>query len=139
MIYTTFDGAAAAGLLTGIVCLAMFWWQSRLRVRGLRELRETLDIQQGQQKSLREDLEEGLTQCRGQIAELSDNLTKAERNAQSNMDLLRDGRLGMPARARALRMLRSGLSAETAAAELGLARHEVQLLQKVSVLLAPRN
>jgi hypothetical protein len=36
-------------------------------------------------------------------------------------------------------MLRSGVSAETAAVELGLARNEVRLLEKVSILLAPQN
>ena len=47
-------------------------------------------------------------------------------------NMLRDGRLGMPAGSRALRMLRSGMAAETTAVELGLARSEVQLLEKVA-------
>jgi len=139
MIYTVFDGVAAAGLLTAIVCLAMIWWQGSMRVSGQREIHQMLDLQERQQKSLHEDLELGLTQCRAEISELRDNLAEAEKNAQSNKDLLRDGRLGMPARSRALRMLRSGVSAETAATELGLPRNEVQLLEKVSLLLAPQN
>jgi len=138
-MYTVFDGMAAAGLLTGIACLALIWWQSRIRARGLRKIVEMFDIQERQQKSWREGMQLGLTGCRGEIAEIRDNLTEAEKNSQANIDLLRDGRLGMPARARALRMLRSGVSAETAAAELGLARNEVQLLAKVSVLLAQQN
>jgi hypothetical protein len=66
-------------------------------------------------------------------------MEESARNAQSNLEMLRDGRLGMPARARALQMLRSGMAAETAAAELGLARNEVQLLAKVAAILTPRN
>ena len=139
MIYTIFDGVAAAGFLTGIVSLAVIWWQSRLHDRGLREIRNVLDAQDELQKTLRDDLECGLVRCRAEIAELRENLAEAQQNAQANLDLLRDGRLGMPARARALRMLRSGVSAETAATELGLARNEVQLLAKVSVLLAQQN
>ena len=136
MIVTVAEGIAVAALLAGIAGLAASWRQTRLRRRDLREIRETLEIHDRLQKSLCDDLrvemKRGLGQCRDEIAE-------AEKNAQATMELLRDGRLEAPARSRALRMLRSGMSAETAAAELGLARNEVQLLEKVSVLLAPPN
>jgi hypothetical protein len=130
------DGVAGAGLLVGLFALLVSWRQGRLRARGVREM---LDLHESLQKNLREEIEGGRRQCQGEIAEVRETLAAAEMNAQVNLELLRDGRLGMPARARALRMLRSGMSAETAAAELGLARNEVQLLQKVSILLAPQN
>ncbi len=130
------DGVAGAGLLVGVFALLVSWRQGCLRARGMRE---TAEIQESLQKSLREEVEHGRLQCQGEIAEVRETLAEAEKNAQANLELLRDGRLGMPARARALRMLRSGMSAETAAAELGLARNEVQLLAKVSILLAPQN
>lgn len=137
---TITNGVAAAGLLAGIVSLLVSWRQSCLRARELRETRSIqISMQETLEKSLREDMECGHRQCRGEIAEIRETLVEAEKNAQVNLGLLRDGRLGMPARARALRMLRSGMAVETTAVELGLARNEVQLLEKVSILLAPRN
>ena len=87
---------------------------------------------------MREDMERSHRECQVRINEICETLAAAERSAQANPDLLRDGRLGMPARARALRMLRSGMAAHTAAEELGLPRNEVQLLSKVIVILSPR-
>jgi hypothetical protein len=133
---TITDGVAAAGLLVGIVSLLVNWRQGWLRARGMREMAE---IQTSLQESLREEMERGQRQCQGEIGEVRETLAEAEKNAQVNRELLRDGRLGMPARARALGMLRSGMSAETAAVELGLARNEVRLLEKVSIFLAPQN
>lgn len=120
---------AAAGLLTGFVSLLLIRRQSISRVREIGLLRSTLT----------EAMEQGRQKCQEEIAEVRETLAEAEKNAQANLNLLRDGRLGMPARARALRMLRSGMAAETTAVELGLARNEVQLLEKVSILLTPRN
>ena len=130
------DGVVAAALLVGIVSLFVNWRRGRLRARAAREM---LDLYESLQKSLREDMERIERQCLGEIAAVRETMAEAETNSQANLELLRDGRLGMPARARALRMLRSGMLAETAAAELGLARNEVQLLEKVSILLAPQN
>jgi hypothetical protein len=130
------DVVAAVGLIVGVVSLLVSWRQGWLRARGKQEM---VDSQECLQKNLREEMERGRRHCEGQIVNVRETLAAAEMNAQVNLELLRDGRLGMPARARALRMLRSGMSAETAAAELGLARNEVQLLQKVSILLAPQN
>lgn len=130
------DGLAGAGLLAGIVSLLVSWRQGCLRVR---EKREILDIQTSLQTSVREEMERNYRQCQGETAAVREIVAEAEKNAQVNLELLRDGRLGMPARARALRLLRSGMLAETAAAELGLARNEVQLLEKVSILLASQN
>jgi len=137
---TITNGVAAAGLLAGIASLLVSWRQACLRAQELRETRSIqTSLQESREKSLREDMERGHRQCRGEIAEIRETLAETGKNAQVNLELLRDGRLGMPARARALRMLRSGMAAETTAVELGLARNEVQLLEKVSILLAPRN
>jgi hypothetical protein len=133
---TITEAVAAAGLLAGIVSLLVSWRQGCLRAR---ELRDTREIWASRETRVREDMERGHRQCLGEIAVIRETLAEAEKNAQVNLDLLRDGRLGMPARARALRMLRSGMAAETTAVELGLARNEVQLLEKVSILLTPRN
>jgi hypothetical protein len=136
MIITEAEVVAAAGLLAGIVSLLVNWRQGCLRAR---ELRETREIQARLQESLRQDMEHGHRQCLGEIAEIRETVAETEKNAQVNPELLRDGQLSMPARARALRMLRSGMAAETTAVELGLARNEVQLLEKVSILLARRS
>lgn len=120
---------AAAGLLAGFVSLLLIRRQSIRQAREIELLRSTLT----------EAMEQCRQKCQEEIAEVRETLAEAEKNAQASLDLLRDGRLGMPARARALRMLRSGMAAETTAVELGLARNEVQLLEKVSILLTPRN
>jgi hypothetical protein len=46
-----------------------------------------------------------------------------------------EGRMGRTNRAEALRLLRSGVTPETAATNLGLPRHDLVLLAKVSRLL----
>jgi hypothetical protein len=120
---------AAAGLLAAFVSLLL------IRSQGVRRAREMGLLR----SALTEAMEHGRKNFQEEIAEVRETLAEAEKNAQTNLDLLRDGRLGMPARARALRMLRSGMAAETTAMELGLARNEVQLLEKVSILLTPRN
>ena len=121
----TTEVAAAAGLIAGILSVFLGWRQRCAQGRDTRHLREELD--------------RGRRECLRQIGQLRTEMEESEKNAQSNVELLRDGRLGMPARARALQMLRSGMAAETAAAELGLARNEVQLLAKVAAILMPRN
>jgi len=116
---------AAAGLFAGILSLLLNWRQRFVQSRNARRLRD--------------EMERGRLECLRQIGLVGENLETSERNAQSSLELLRDGRLGMPARSRALRMLRSGQAADTTAAELGLARNEVHLLEKIAVLLAPRS
>lgn len=130
------DGVVAAALLVGIVSLFVNWRRGRSRARAAREM---LDLYESLQKSLREEMERSQRQCLSEIAEIRETIEEAEKNAQANLELLRDGRVGMPARAQALRLLRSGMSAETAAADLGLSRNEVRLLEKVSTVMASRN
>jgi hypothetical protein len=115
----------AAGMLAAIFSLYLVWRQRSLQTKDSR--------------CLREFLESGQKECLRQIDAIAGDLANSEKSAQASMELLRDGRLGMPARTRALRMLRSGMAADTAAMELGLARNEVRLLEKVATLLGPVN
>jgi hypothetical protein len=55
---------------------------------------------------------------------------------QNTDEILRDGRMNRTSRAQAMRLLRSGVSPDTAAATLGVARREIKLLATVSQLLA---
>lgn len=119
------DAIAGTGLMAGIVSLVLNWRQRLLQRRDA--------------GCLRAEMERSHKDCLGRIGRVGENLETSERNAQSSLELLRDGRLGMPARARALRMLGSGIGAETAAAELGMAKNEVRLLEKVAAVLAPRS
>lgn len=121
----TVAAVAAAGFLAGIVSLVLNWLQGSAHARRVERLRDELD------RSYRD--------CVRRIGVVGDSLETSEKNAQSSLELLRDGRLGMAARARALRMLRSGVAADTAAAELGLGRNEVRLLEKVGIVMAPRD
>ena len=70
---------------------------------------------------------------------VAERLDASELSAQSSAELLQDGRLSLPARPRALRMIRSGMAPDSIAAELGLARAEMRLLAKVATLLSPEH
>ncbi len=118
-------GLAGAGLAVAILSLFMVW-----RLRGAQH---TDCVRQ------RGELDRAREECLRQIGLVEHNLKTLEQSAQLSVELLRDGRLGAPVRARAIRMLRSGATVETAAADLGLARSEVRLIASVAELLAPRN
>lgn len=119
------EAVAGAGALTGLLSLALNRRQGRVFRREIAKLRDEMD------RGHRESLE--------RVSLVGEALETSERNAQSSLELLRDGRVSLPARARAFRMLRSGMAAETAATELGMARNEVRLLEKVAGVLALRN
>src|SRR5882762_2146495 len=97
------DTIGAAGLLMGLVSLGL-----HLRERKLRE-REV--------SQLRGEMEHGRVECLGEIGRLGASIEKSKQESQASAELLHDGRMSLPARARAIRMLRSGMSPETAAAE----------------------
>jgi hypothetical protein len=71
-----------------------------------------------------------------EIAELRHALSTLEIGMQNTDEILRDGRMNRTSRAQAMRLLRSGVSPDTAAATLGVARREIKLLATVSQLLA---
>ena len=119
------EAVAGAGLFVGAIGLFACW---RQKIAARRDI-----------AGVRQEIEQNNRGCLLQMESLGQDLEASKRDAQISLELLRDGRLGMPARARALGMLRAGLAAETAAAELGIPRNEVQLLAKVAALLAPRN
>jgi len=123
--------AGAGGFLIAVLSLILILRQRAAQARDNVRLREAVEL------SLERAVEAGQQECLRQIQTIADELTASEKTAQASLELLRDGRLGMPARARALRMLRSGMAPDTAAAELGLPKNEVRLLAKVSGILAP--
>ena len=116
---------AVAGLLSGIAGLFLSWRQRTAQRRDA--------------ACLRNDIHSGLRECQRQMKDLTTELDASELNAQLRPELLRDGRIGAPARSRALGLLRSGVSPDTAAVELGLAKTEVRLLAKIGAVLAPRS
>jgi hypothetical protein len=65
------------------------------------------------------------------------DFTALELSLQNTGEMLREGRLHGTSRAQAMRLLRSGMSPETAAATLGMAQREVKLLAAVAQLLTP--
>jgi hypothetical protein len=115
---------AAASLLGGILSLYLNWRHRSGLGRVAARLRDDMD-------HLRRD-------CLQQIGHVGEGLATLERSAQTSAELLQDGRLSIAGRARALRMLRSGMSSDSAAIELGMSRSDVRLLEKVAVLLSPR-
>jgi len=116
---------AVTGLFAAIVSLVQNWRHGYAQRR--------------RSECQRDEMDHIYRDCLRRIGAVAEKLETSRKNAQSSVELLRDGRLGMPARARALRMLRSGVAADTAAVELGLARSEVRLLGKVAIVLAPRD
>jgi hypothetical protein len=71
-----------------------------------------------------------------EIAGLRSGISTLESSMQNTGELLRDGRMNGTSRAQAMRLLRSGVTPDTAAATLGVARREIKLLATVSQLLA---
>lgn len=120
---TTFDAIAVSGVLTGALSLALNYRHRLALARSASTLRTEMAAKHDE--------------CLRQVEQVTGRLETSERNAQSSAELLRDGRLSVPVRSRALGMLRSGLAPDTIAAELGLARAEMRLLGKVSALLTP--
>lgn len=88
--------------------------------------------------SLRDESETRHKECLRQLAALAERAEESGCGSPASPELLRDGRMGIPARSGALRMLRSGMAPDTVAVELGMAKAEVRLLGKVGALLAPR-
>jgi hypothetical protein len=74
--------------------------------------------------------------CSEQIAGLRNDFAALELNMQNTDELLREGRLNRTSRAHAMQLLRSGISPDTAASTLGMARREMKLMATVSRLLS---
>jgi hypothetical protein len=116
--------AASAALLGAAFSLALHW---RVRVRNARDLAE-LKASAARQASFVEESQAGL---RGEIAAL-------EELVRSAPEPPRAGALNKSTRTQALQLLRSGVSADTAAYSLGLCKSEVRLLEQVAQSLYVR-
>jgi hypothetical protein len=116
------DAVAAAGLLAGII--SMFLSGRQRSVERQSTARFLVEMDRCHEECLR------------QIGQVADEFAASQRAAQSSAELLNDGRLAVSERTRALRMLRSGKATDTTAREMRLGRREVELLAKVSTLLA---
>ena len=123
-----FEAIAGGALLFSAFGLAFTWRQRR-------NLRQVSSALRDEMKGNQEDLTQQITLVDRKVIESME----AQQGVQASLELLRDGRLGLPVRTRALKMLRSGITADTAASELGLPRNEVRLLAKVAAVLASRN
>jgi hypothetical protein len=86
--------------------------------------------------SAHEALKLGRSECAEQFAELRKTQQTLEESLHSTRDVLRDGRLNRSTRAAALQLLRTGMSPDTAASSLGLAKREMHMLARVLVLLS---
>ena len=85
---------------------------------------------------LREETARCEADCAARITEFRlqfDALAVSMRNTE---ELLREGRLNRSSRAQAMHLLRTGVSPDTAAARLGMAKREMNLLSKVSLALS---
>jgi hypothetical protein len=118
------------GLIAGVAgCSAALFSLLALRKYQLIAARESARLSDESER--RQDL------CSGQIAGLRNDLVALELSLYNTEEILRDGRLNRSTRAQAMKLLRSGISPETAASTLGMATREMKLLATVSRLLLP--
>jgi hypothetical protein len=116
--------ASVAGCLATVFCLL-----------SLRKSRAAFLMES---ERLREAHDRALSTCSAQKDELRREFARLALSMQNTEELVTDGRLSRTKRAQALRLLRTGVAPATAASTLGMARHEMELLSKVSfTLLAP--
>jgi hypothetical protein len=102
----------AAGLMAGALCV---WLDQRSRSAWRREIAE----------------------MRAEMGRVRKDVEAWQLQSQATAELC-EGRLSVPGRSRAMRMLRAGIAPETAAVELGMARSEVELLKEVAGALLER-
>jgi len=117
--------AATPGCCMSIAALAAAGKTARRQAAALRRTREEFESLLVQQQT---EFLDGI----GQVGRTVEFL---ERSAQQTEAALRD-RLTPSLRAKALQLLRSGLSPDTAAATLALSRSEVRLIAAVSRVLS---
>lgn len=113
--------AGVTGILTAIACLVLWRKHHRSAVRRHQELAALLEQHQ--------------TECCGKFDLLGRNVAALESSAQ-NIERLGRGALTQSRRSQAMQLLRSGISPETAASNLGIARREMQLIARVSSILS---
>ena len=117
-----------AGLWTATLALILLWLHRRRSARAMEKVGR-----------VHEKLTEGIIRqestCSERFHQLKRELSSLELNMQTTEEVLKDGRLSRSGRAQAMRLLRSGITPETAATTLGVARNEMRLLAKVSEIL----
>lgn len=86
--------------------------------------------------ALREALEVRGNECSRRFEALRNACQTLEGSLDSTRHVLRNGRLSRSTRAAALQLLRTGMSADSAASSLGLPRREMQMLVRVAALLS---
>jgi hypothetical protein len=121
----------ACGLLAlaFIVSVAVYFLRGSLVVRSGRVVPDP------ELQKIKEALEAHEARYASEMASLSRQLDLLESAMKYPEQILRDGRLNVPARTQASQLLRAGLSPETAALNLGMATRDLRLLAKVSRLL----
>lgn len=115
---------AAAGLMAGMLSV---WLHRRARSAWRLEAEE-----------LRAEMLRIRGECLAEAGRVGNEFEAWKRETQMAADAVCDGRLSASVRSRAMRMLRAGVTPAAAAAELGLARSEVRLLQEVTAALTGR-
>jgi hypothetical protein len=113
--------AGLAGILTALVC----WSLLRKRCASVEKgHKDTVSLNN-----------QRWTECSGRIDQLDRNVELLELSAQ-NIEHV--GRIGLmrSQRSQAMHLLRSGMSPDSAAANLGIARREMRLISKVSNILS---
>jgi hypothetical protein len=117
------------GLIAGVAgcCIALF---------SLLELRKYRLMAAGESVRLGKESEERQAVCSQEIRGLRSDFVTLELSLHNTDEILREGRLNRSTRAEAMRLLRSGITPETAASTLGLASREMRLMATVSRLLS---
>jgi hypothetical protein len=86
--------------------------------------------------SAREALELWRKECCERFEELRKADETLEASLHSTRDVLRSGRLNRSTRTAALQLLRTGMSPDSAASSLGVAKREMRLIARVFLLLS---
>ncbi len=113
-------GASAWG---GVAISMVTQWRHRRKLRR-------------QATSTREALELHRIECSERFEELRKGQESLEESLDSTRNVLRNGRLNRSTRAAALQLLRTGMSPDSAASSLGLAKREMRMIARISALLS---
>jgi len=116
--------AGAAGL---VPVLLVLWLHRRHRNRLRRDL-----------EALRGSMERQQMVCLEMFSEVNRTLTTLEEGMNGLRQNPKSGTLNRSTRAQAMKLLRSGVSADAAASSLGVGRREIRLLENVSQILCGR-
>jgi hypothetical protein len=112
--------SGALGLLIGIICLMAMWRTTASQARA--------------QGKLQTDLDRNQAACLEQIGQIGRAVEFLEASGRNTDDAI--GRaMNRSLRSQAMQLLRSGMSPETVASTLGLAKREVGLISCVSSVL----